>query len=756
MAVIKSNSITFIDNAGVERYLYIRYSNDGETFTENNGTTPGEWLGICSSNSPIAPTDFSVYTWNKVQGNDGKTFYTWIKYADDINGTNISNNPNGKMYMGIAYNKESLEESEDPKDYDWSLITSRGIDRIEEYYVATANSTDVPNFSNIEPNKIPTLNSTDSKYLWNKEITYFTDGDTDETEAIIIGVYGDSGVGIKDILNYYTTTQNITDQPSFPTEPNEPPKIDSENKYLWNYEKIIYTDNNFKTTESAIIGAYGDEGDVGADAIMFKIYSPNGFEFVDNIDEIERIESIELKTASFKGGSVLTGSTYQWFYLDHDSKEININGATNATLTVNINDSYALLNLGCKMSYNGNVYYDYITLRKKVDVYTASIKFFDGTNVFSQDQDYVVAYVELYKNQKIEEGLENANKYLEITEYNRDTGVITTDYTPVEDENLVYFVYKYGDEYEIILGKYQSNIWTAVDYTTKYTYVNNLNSNTSYNIFVIPKNNVIRSMSLNVDIYASTTIDENAFVATTNATIVDLNDTSVGSTPPSNPYNGQLWLDTDNNVLKVYNSDKADWELSSKQSTGQSIYTSQPQTYIEGDLWVLGDDEHITLSVNNESVQYNSGALLRAKSSATDGFDPSHWEDAMLDVTKVVNNINNYMTFDPSSGLKISQKDENNQDKFYVNVSSTRMSFCSLTDEKIEETPPAGEVVHISGQSASITNLEVEQSMDCNCPIDVNNSINIINAYPNASTYPGFVFQIEEDGGFSLVKRVVN
>ena len=34
-------------------------------------------------------------------------------------------------------------------------------------------------------------------------------------------------------------------------------------KYLWNYEKITYTDNSTSYTDPVIIGVYGDKGDPG-------------------------------------------------------------------------------------------------------------------------------------------------------------------------------------------------------------------------------------------------------------------------------------------------------------------------------------------------------------------------------------------------------------------------------------------------------------------------------------------------------------
>ncbi|MBO0962385.1 phage tail protein, partial [Neobacillus sp. MM2021_6] len=47
--------------------------------------------------------------------------YTWIKYADTPT-TGMSDNPDGKKYMGIAYNKTTAVKSSTYGDYQWSLI----------------------------------------------------------------------------------------------------------------------------------------------------------------------------------------------------------------------------------------------------------------------------------------------------------------------------------------------------------------------------------------------------------------------------------------------------------------------------------------------------------------------------------------------------------------------------------------------------------------------------------------------------------
>lgn len=59
-------------------------------------------------------------------GADGKVYYTWIRYANDAQGSGISNDPTGKTFIGLAYNKETSVESNTPSDYSWSRF--RGFD----------------------------------------------------------------------------------------------------------------------------------------------------------------------------------------------------------------------------------------------------------------------------------------------------------------------------------------------------------------------------------------------------------------------------------------------------------------------------------------------------------------------------------------------------------------------------------------------------------------------------------------------------
>ena len=53
---------------GLTNYLHIKYSNDGRTFTDNNGETPGEWIGQYVDNTETDSNVFSKYKWSKIKG----------------------------------------------------------------------------------------------------------------------------------------------------------------------------------------------------------------------------------------------------------------------------------------------------------------------------------------------------------------------------------------------------------------------------------------------------------------------------------------------------------------------------------------------------------------------------------------------------------------------------------------------------------------------------------------------------------------
>ena len=221
-----------------------------------------------------------------VKGADGQTYYTWLKYADSPT-SGMSDNPSGKKYIGLAYNKTTSTESTSYSDYTWSLIkgevgaTGNGIKSITYYYARTTSQT-APAAGNITATTMPALDAT-NKYLWQKEVITYTNNTT-QTTVLLLAVYGNTGstgakgdkgatgTGIKSVVEqYYKSTSNTTQTggswtTTYPGWEN--------GKYIWTRSVITYTDNTSTTTTPICVtgsqgntGAKGEQGNTGPQGV---------------------------------------------------------------------------------------------------------------------------------------------------------------------------------------------------------------------------------------------------------------------------------------------------------------------------------------------------------------------------------------------------------------------------------------------------------------------------------------------------------
>lgn len=137
---------------GQPLYTWIKYA-DTPTSGMSDRPDGKTYMGIAYNKESATESNiYSDYAWSLIKGadgvqgppgEDGTTLYTWIKYATSASGANMSDNPTGRDYIGIAYNKTTATESTNPKDYAWSLIqgeTGIGVKDIrEQYYLSTSD-----------------------------------------------------------------------------------------------------------------------------------------------------------------------------------------------------------------------------------------------------------------------------------------------------------------------------------------------------------------------------------------------------------------------------------------------------------------------------------------------------------------------------------------------------------------------------------------------------------------------------------------
>ena len=122
------------------------------------------------------------------QGEDGKILYTWIKYAKDANGTGITDDPNGAVYIGISYNNESSTESNDPTHYAWTKIQGADGKKGEDAYTIFLENENISFATDKNRNPLSEQAYTSGITIMKgaKPVTDFTIGDIAKTQGIAV------------------------------------------------------------------------------------------------------------------------------------------------------------------------------------------------------------------------------------------------------------------------------------------------------------------------------------------------------------------------------------------------------------------------------------------------------------------------------------------------------------------------------------------------------------------------------------------
>lgn len=281
----------------IQYYTWLKYA-DTEAGAGMSELPAGKkYMGLTVNNtSPIESDNPADYKWALIEGKgvpgnpgiDGKTLYTWVKYATSITGDNISDDPSGRDYVGFAYNKDTAEESNNKADYKWSKLKGdpgeAGLNYILDPYSVTRQyrQRDLISFAggkifckkdNIGQTPVPFLSSggkyltTGGSYLLYKPLTATT----------INSEYWDIFIPptvIEPVEREFTTYHPSTTKPSRP--------ILTGNSTGWS--QTIMTGARWKSTKKAISDADGtwsdpvqysaEDGKPGTDATAYWLVSP--------------------------------------------------------------------------------------------------------------------------------------------------------------------------------------------------------------------------------------------------------------------------------------------------------------------------------------------------------------------------------------------------------------------------------------------------------------------------------------------------
>ena len=254
---------------GTTYYTWFKFADDEYGNGMSSSPDGKEYLGIAyNKETPVMSNNPEDYQWARITGegvpgkpgDDGKTYYTWVRYADDASGNGMSDSPNGKYYIGFAYNKEVPTESSNPTDYQWSKYKGDdgqdgvGIESITKYYLASEKSTGITISSSGWSTTKQDMTDV-KKYLWSYEVYAYTNGTSTKTTPIIIGVHGQNGAdGDSGIIVSPTAPENPKAGQLWQTASGEPIKRWDGSKWVIYY---ISVENLNVETLSAIAANLG-------------------------------------------------------------------------------------------------------------------------------------------------------------------------------------------------------------------------------------------------------------------------------------------------------------------------------------------------------------------------------------------------------------------------------------------------------------------------------------------------------------------
>ena len=263
---------------GKTSYLHIKYSDDGKTFTANNGETPGVYMGVYVDFVQADSNVFADYTWSKIKGEAGKdgkgvqsvdVLYYLSSSSTSLSGGSWSTNSptwvDGKYIWSktkVVYTDGSSIETNPACITGGKGSTGdngRGVSSIvEEYYLSTSSNSLVGGSWSTTP---PTWEN--GKYIWTRSVITYTDSASTTTDPICVtGGKGATGIGVKSVSEQYylSTSYSTTTGGSWST--TVPAWKDG--KYIWTRSIVTYTDNSYtETNPVCVTGGKGPSGNDG-------------------------------------------------------------------------------------------------------------------------------------------------------------------------------------------------------------------------------------------------------------------------------------------------------------------------------------------------------------------------------------------------------------------------------------------------------------------------------------------------------------
>ena len=176
---------------------------------------------------------------NGEDGISADSKYIWVKYSQNANGVPLTDDPTGAVYIGIAYNKDSIEESNNPDDYSWSKILG---DKGEDAYTIILSNENISFSVSYEDN----LAIGDQSFTTDVRVFY---GATERDDFVIGEIGSSNGITVSKTVN--SVTLSVTDSTKITAKHGYfriPISIDG---------LIFYKDMSWNTVPQGVPGSVG-------------------------------------------------------------------------------------------------------------------------------------------------------------------------------------------------------------------------------------------------------------------------------------------------------------------------------------------------------------------------------------------------------------------------------------------------------------------------------------------------------------------
>lgn len=314
-----------------------------------------------------------VLTWSKVntgakgdkgdagaKGSDGQTSYLHIKYSNDNGSTFTANNGETVgTYIG-RYVDFNEADSDIVGSYTWSkFIGDNGQNGADAYTIALSN--EAATFPcNSDGNIVSVLTTTTDVIAFKGNTSCsFTIGALPTVSGLTLSKSGST------VTIQANAGSSLADSGSF-TIP------------------VVVNGLTFNKIFSWAKSKDGANGVNGSDAVVFQIYSSNGYILSKDMP------SITLQTFAYIGDiPIASGATYQWYQYNEAWNAIT--GATNNYLSISQSDVAFTCSYMCKMQFGGNEYVGVATIEDKGDtnkVFTTKPKGYSVGDIWIVGGDY--------------------------------------------------------------------------------------------------------------------------------------------------------------------------------------------------------------------------------------------------------------------------------------------------------------------------------------------------------------------------------